>query len=89
MDKEFVYIYTNKYYSDIKRKTFELVLMRWMNLGPIMQSEVSQKEKDKYILMAARHGNDCEDILHVQGQRSPSKIVGAGAAATQGKKICH
>ena len=40
-----------EYYSAIKRNTFESVLMRWMNLEPIIQSEVSQKEKDKYILM--------------------------------------
>ena len=37
-----------EYYSAIKRNTFESVLMRWMNLEPIIQSEVSQKEKDKY-----------------------------------------
>ena len=36
-----------EYYSAIKRNTFEPVLMRWMNLEPIIQSEVSQKEKDK------------------------------------------
>ena len=40
-------IYTMEYYSAIKRNTFELVLMRWMNLEPIIQSEISQKEKDK------------------------------------------
>ena len=34
-----------------KKNAFESVLMRWMNLEPIIQSEVSQKEKDKYILM--------------------------------------
>ena len=33
------YIYTMKYYSDIKKNTFESVLMRWMNLEPILQSE--------------------------------------------------
>ena len=37
------YVY-NKYYSAIKRNTFESVLMRWMNLETIIQSEVSQKE---------------------------------------------
>ena len=36
------YIYTMEYYSAIKRKTFESVLMRLMNLEPIIQSEVSQ-----------------------------------------------
>ena len=35
-------------YSAIKRNAFESVLMRWMNLEPIIHSEVSQKEKDKY-----------------------------------------
>ena len=33
-----------------KRSTFESVLMRWMNLESIIQSEVSQKEKDKYCI---------------------------------------
>ena len=39
------YIYTVKYYSAFKKNTFESVLMRWMKLEPIIQSEVSQKEK--------------------------------------------
>ena len=39
------YIYTMEYYSAIKMNTFESVLMRWMKLEPIIQSEVSQKEK--------------------------------------------
>ena len=39
------YIYTMEYYSAIKNNTFESVLIRWMKLGPIIQSEVSQKEK--------------------------------------------
>ena len=42
--KKLWYIYTMEYYSDIKRNAFESVLMRWMNLEPITQSEVSQKE---------------------------------------------
>ena len=37
-----------EYYSAMKRNTFESVLMRWMNLEPIIQNEVHQKEKDKY-----------------------------------------
>ena len=37
------YIYTMEYYSAIKRNTFESVLMRWMRLEPVLQSEVSQK----------------------------------------------
>ena len=43
--KKLWYIYTMEYYSDIKRDTVESVLMRWMNLEPIIQSEVSQKDK--------------------------------------------
>ena len=38
-------------HSTIKRNTFESVLMRWMNLEPIIQSKVSQKEKDKYHIL--------------------------------------
>ena len=48
--KKICYIYIMEYYSAIKRNTFESVLMRCMNLEPIIQSEVSQKEKSKYIL---------------------------------------
>ena len=40
-----------EYYSAIKRNAFESVLMRWMNLEPFIQSEVSQKEKDKYRIL--------------------------------------
>ena len=39
------YIYTMEYYSAIKKITFESVLMRWMKLESIIQSEVTQKEK--------------------------------------------
>ena len=45
-----------EYYSAIKRDTFESVLTRWMNLEPIIQSEVSQKEKDKYCILALIYG---------------------------------
>ena len=49
--KNLWYIYTIEYYSAIKRNAFESVLMRWMNLEPIIQSEVSQKEKDEYRIL--------------------------------------
>ena len=49
--KNLRYIYTMEYYSAIKRNPFESVLMRWMNLDSIKQSEVSQKEKDKYCIL--------------------------------------
>ena len=47
------YIYTMEYYSAIKRNAFESVLIRWMKLEPIIQSEVSQKEKYKYHILFA------------------------------------
>ena len=37
-----------EYYSARKRNTFKSVLMKWMNLEPIIQSEVNQREKDPY-----------------------------------------
>ena len=45
------YIYTMEYYSAIKRHISGSVLLRWMNLEPIIQSEVSRKEKDKYCIL--------------------------------------
>ena len=50
--KKLWYIYTMEYYSAIKRTTFESVLMRRMNLEPIIQSEVSQKEKHQCSILA-------------------------------------
>ena len=54
--KKLWYIYTMEYYSAIKRITCESVLMIWMNLELIIQSEVSQKEKDKYCILKHIHG---------------------------------
>ena len=45
------YIYTMEYYSAIKKNTFESVLMRQMKLEPIIESDVSQKEKEKYHIL--------------------------------------
>ena len=50
------YIYTMEYYSAIKKNTFESVLVRWMKLEPIMQSEVSQKEKHQYSILTHIYG---------------------------------
>ena len=49
--KNLWYICTMEYYSPMKKNTFESVLMQWINLEPIIQSEVSQKEKDKYLIL--------------------------------------
>ena len=50
------YIYTMEYYSATERNAFESILMRLMNLEPIIQSEVSQKEKDKYCILMHIYG---------------------------------
>ena len=41
-----------EYYSAIKRNEFELAIVRWMKLESVIQSEVSQKEKNKYHILA-------------------------------------
>ena len=50
------YIHTMEYYSAIKKNSFESVLMRWMKLEPIIQSEVSQKDKDHYGILTHIYG---------------------------------
>ena len=50
------YIDTMEYYSAIKKNSFESVLMRWLKLEPIIQSEVSQKDKDKYSISMHIYG---------------------------------
>ena len=50
------YIYTMEYYSAIKKNSFESVLMRWMKLEPIIQSEVTQKDKDHYSILTHIYG---------------------------------
>ena len=64
--KKLWYIYTIEYYLAIKRNVFESVLMRWMNLEPIIQSEVSQKKKDKYRILMHIYGiqkNGTEEFI--------------------------
>ena len=67
-----------EYYSAIKRNLFETVLMRWMNLESIIQSEVSQKEKYKYRILThiygiQKNGTDeliCRAGLEMQTERT-------------------
>ena len=54
--KKVWHMYTMEYHSAIKRNTSESVLMRWMSLEPIIQSEVSQKEKHKYHILTHIYG---------------------------------
>ena len=50
------YIYTMEYYPAIKKNSFKSVLMRWVKLEPIIQSEVSQKDKDQYSIVMHIYG---------------------------------
>ena len=50
------YILTMEYYSVNKKNTFVFVLIRWMKLEPIIQSEVSQKEKHQYSILTWIYG---------------------------------
>ena len=54
--KKLWYTYKMEYYSAIERNAFESVLMRWMNLEPNIQSEVTQKEKDRYHILTHIYG---------------------------------
>ena len=56
MDKQVWYIYTMEYYSVIKKNSFESVLMRWMKLEPINQSEISQKGKYQFSILMHIYG---------------------------------
>ena len=56
-------IYTMEYYSAIKRNPFESALMRWMNLEPITQSEICQKDKDKYCISMHIYGIQ-KDVIY-------------------------
>ena len=50
------HIYTMEYYSAIKRNEIELFVERWMDLESVLQSEVSQKEKNKYHMLTHIYG---------------------------------
>ena len=54
--KKMWHIYTMEYYSAIKRNKIELFVVRWMDLESVIQSEVSQKEKDKYPMLTHIYG---------------------------------
>ena len=66
MDEEVV-VQVMEYYSAIKRNNFESVLTKWMNVEPIIQSEISQKEKDKYCILTHIYGilkNGTEEFIY-------------------------
>ena len=64
-----------EYCSAIKRNAFESFLMRWMNIKPIIQNEVSQKEKDKYHI-----------LTHIFGKLSSGHRTGKGQFSFQSQR---
>ena len=67
MDKEVVVLLHNAILLSHKRTAFESVLMKWVNLETIIQSEVSQKEKDKYRILTQIYGiykNATEEFIY-------------------------
>ena len=54
--EDVVHIYTMEYYSAIKRNEIESLVVMWVNLESVIQSEVSQKEKNKYRILMHIYG---------------------------------
>ena len=54
-----------EYYSAIKKNVFESILMRWMKLEPIIQSEVSQKEKHQYSIPKKGNAKECSNYCTI------------------------
>ena len=54
--KKMWHIYTMEYYSAIKGNEIELFVVRWMDLATVIQSEVSQKEKNKHCMLTHIYG---------------------------------
>ena len=55
-NKKMWHMYTMEYYSAIKRNEIELFVVRWMDIETVIQSEVSQKEKNKYCMLTDIYG---------------------------------
>ena len=62
--KKMWHIYAMEYYSAIKRNDIELFVVRWMDLESVIQSEVSQKEKNK-----------CRMLTHICGILKKKKVL--------------
>ena len=54
--KKVWHMYTMEYYSALKRNEIELFVVRWIDLESVIQSEVSQKEKNKYRMLTPMYG---------------------------------
>ena len=63
MDKEDWYIYTMEFYSAIKRNEIGSFVETWMDLETVIQSEISQKEKNKYCMLSHIYGTKKKIVL--------------------------
>ena len=92
MDKEVVVCIHNGMLA-IKRNTFNLVLMDWVNLEPIIHSEVSQKEKDKYRIQFSSVAQLCLTLRRHGLQHArlpcPSPTPGACSNSCPWSQWCH
>ena len=70
--KKMRHIHTMEYYSAIKRNELELYVVRWMDLETVIQSEVSQKEKNKYRM-----------LTHIYGMKKKMVLKNLGAGQEQ------
>ena len=85
--KELWYIYTMQYYSAIKNNAFESVIKTCMNTEPIIQTKVSQKEKDKYCILMHIHGFRkvvLKNLLTGQQWRNRPMDMGKGEERVRG-----
>ena len=85
---ELWYIYTMECYSAIKKNSFESVLMRWMKLEPIIQSEVSQKDKDQYSILMYIYGIHIYGILKDGNDNSICKTENRHRCTEQTFRLC-
>ena len=80
-----------EYYSAIKRNKSESVVVKWVNLKPATQSEVSQKEKNKYHILMHIYGIQKNDT-YLQGRNGDTDVeniledtAGEGKSRTNGQ----
>ena len=77
--------------SAIKRNAFESVLMRWMNLESIIQSEVSQKEKDKYRILTHIYGtqkNGTEEFIYRAAMQKQTQRIDLNMGRREERASC-
>ena len=75
------YMYTMECYSAIKSNAVESVLMRSMNLEPVIQTEVNQKEKDRYHILT--------HIYEIQKDGTDEPICGATVETDIENRLCR